>query len=448
MATLNPTQNQSAASASNLAAPSNTRKLLQKNILWSLIGRVLPMGLALFTIPLILEGLGKERFGVLSVVWMVVGYANFFDFGLGRALTQLVSHKLGTQETEDLPSLIWTTLLMMGLFGLVACASLFIAAPWIVTPVLKVSPEYRQETILAMQFLACCLPFFFVTTALGGLLTSFQKFKAITILNIPLLIFNYFVPLMIFPFTHSLAAVVMGLVIGRIILLVANFIIVSKCVPGLTSNFSINKGYIPKLFSFGGWMTISNIISPIMESFDRLLIANMLTASVLAYYITPFDVVIKLLIIPNCIISVMFPALTTELAKDPAKAKIMYDKSILLVLATVLVPAVGIILGAKFGISHWINPEFATHAAPVAQVMAIGIIFNALAFIPFAFIQAKGHPDITAKFHLLELPIYVGCLWLFVTSFGLIGAAWAWTIRVALDSILLFAYAHKIRREL
>jgi hypothetical protein len=50
-------------------------------------------------------------------------------------------------------------------------------------------------------------------------------------------------------------------------------------------------------------------------------------------------------------------------------------------------------------------------------------------------------PDLTAKFHAAEFLPFLCVLWLGVHYYGLSGAAWAWTFRVALDSALLFVVA-------
>src|SRR5258705_13553401 len=69
-------------------------RLLARNAVWNLLGNGTPMIVAVVCIPILIRGLGKERFGVLTLVWAVIGYASLFDLGLGRALTQLVARKL------------------------------------------------------------------------------------------------------------------------------------------------------------------------------------------------------------------------------------------------------------------------------------------------------------------------------------------------------------------
>ena len=76
---------------------------LARNTLWNLIGNIAPMLVAIFCIPVLVKALGTNRFGILTLVWALIGYTTVFDFGLGRALTQLVATRLGTDEQQDVP---------------------------------------------------------------------------------------------------------------------------------------------------------------------------------------------------------------------------------------------------------------------------------------------------------------------------------------------------------
>ena len=79
------------------------------------------------------------------------------------------------------------------------------------------------------------------------------------------------------------------------------------------------------------------------------------------------------------------------------------------------------------------------------QLLAAGVLINAAANIPSSFLQASGRPDLNAKLHMIELPLYAPlAIWL-IRRFGIEGAALAWVLRVALDTLLLFLLARRSR---
>ena len=81
---------------------------LGKNTVWNLIGQATPALAAVFTVPILIHRLGTERFGVLTLIWLIVGYFSIFDLGLGRALTQLLADRLGRDDHDAIPPLVWT----------------------------------------------------------------------------------------------------------------------------------------------------------------------------------------------------------------------------------------------------------------------------------------------------------------------------------------------------
>jgi O-antigen/teichoic acid export membrane protein len=70
--------------------------------------------------------------------------------------------------------------------------------------------------------------------------------------------------------------------------------------------------------------------------------------------------------------------------------------------------------------------------------LAAGVFINSLGQVAFAMIQGAGRPDLTAKLHLIELPLYLlGVYWL-INTHGIKGAAIAWVARIGIDTVCLF----------
>jgi O-antigen/teichoic acid export membrane protein len=79
----------------------------------------------------------------------------------------------------------------------------------------------------------------------------------------------------------------------------------------------------------------------------------------------------------------------------------------------------------------------------VLQCLAVGVFIASLANVPFAFLQGVGRPDLIAALQVIELPLYLACLWWLVRMRGIEGAAIAWSARVAVDTLLLFVMAKR-----
>ena len=143
-------------------------RLLARNTVWNLIGNGAPMLVAVFSIPILIRGLGNDRFGVLALAWAVIGYASLFDLGLGRALTQLVARKLGAGEDSEVPTLVWTSLILMLALGLAGALVAVLLSPWMVHRALNVPVALQPETLRSFYLLGLSIPVVISTAGLRG----------------------------------------------------------------------------------------------------------------------------------------------------------------------------------------------------------------------------------------------------------------------------------------
>src|SRR5690349_6872966 len=257
------------------------------------------MGVAVFSIPILIHELGKERFGILTLAWALIGYANLFDLGLGRALTQLVAQKLGAGEEREIPRLAWTSLLLMVILGFVGAAAVLLISPWLVHSALNVPNALEPEMLQAFRLLGLSIPFAITTAGLRGLLEAHQRFGLINSLRIPMGVFTFAGPLLVLPFSKSLVPVVGTLVVARTIVWAVHLLFCLQVMPGLRNGINLQRTAVSPLLRFGGWITIANIVNPIMVSMDRFLIGAALPVSMVGYYTAPFEAVTKLWMIPT-----------------------------------------------------------------------------------------------------------------------------------------------------
>jgi O-antigen/teichoic acid export membrane protein len=402
----------------------------------------------LLAIPVLVRHIGVPRFGLLTLIWTVVGYFSLFDLGLGAALTRMVADRLGTGKTDEIPSLVWTSLaLMLGLsiIGTIALAGL---SPALAHRVLKVPAELQRESVEAFLLLAGCLPFMITTTGLRGILEAQQRFGIVNAIRIPTNAFTFVGPLAVLPLSHSLVPIVTVLATGRILAWLAYLISALRSMPVLRSDLVFARHHVGYVLRFGTWMTVSNVISPLMFYVDRLVIGAMVSVAAVAYYATPFEVVSRLLTIPSALAGVLFPAFTMSFAQDRQRAAFLLlrgQKYLLLVMFPIIL---AIVTMANDGLRLWLGTEFARNSTTVLQLLAVGVFFNTLGVLPWVLIQGAGRPDLTAKFHMIELTFYLPILWFMVKHYGVQGAAVAWTLRALLDATFLLCGAQHFLNRL
>ncbi len=419
-------------------------KTLTLNTIYNLLGYSVPLVVAIVVIPLLLSKLGTEKFGILNLAWIIIGYFGFFDLGIGRALTKIVSEKIGRRQFSDIPSFFWTSIIMMFLFSSLISLCLYLLSDKLVLNLFKIPIEIQHETLSAFSLLILSIPIVTTTAGIRGLLEAYQRFDIINLIRIILGVSTFLIPVIVLIFTSDLFWIVLFLVIVRVIIWLMYLVSAFKINKDLLQNILLRLDLIKPIFKLSSWMTVSNITVPIIVYIDRLLIASLISATAVAYYATPYEVITKLLIIPSALTSVLFPTFAANFYRDQAATIKLFDKTKKYI-GLILIPIISLIIIFSFELLYiWLGEEFAQNSYFVLQCLSVGILFNSIAYIPFSFIEGIGRPDITAKLQLIELPFYVTAMWLVVNYWGIYGAALVYMIRMIIDCFLLIYFSKRI----
>jgi O-antigen/teichoic acid export membrane protein len=329
-------------------------------------------------------------------------------------------------------------MLVLGAIGGLKLAAL---TPWIVHHGLNIPPSLVHEGLGVFYLLAMSLPFVVTTAGLRGLLEAHQQFGAATALRIPLALVTFLGPVVVLPFSDSLVPIVTLLLAGRVLTWLAHLAVCVRRYEYLRTALAIRGSVVTPLLRFGGWMTLSNVVSPIMAYLDRFFIGAVLPLAAVAHYVTPYELVTKLLIVPQAIVVALFPALATTYAHDRPRTALLFERALRVVLMLMFPLLLGVVLFAREGLTLWVGSDIAGQSTAVLQWLAVGVFINGMAQAPFVVLQSTGRPDLTARLHLLELPLYLGALWWLASHHGIVGVAMAWTFRSAVDGVALLVMA-------
>lgn len=430
------------------AANLTSGRVLTRSAIWNLTGEAAPFVLALVAVPILVHHLGASRFGVLTLAWLTVGYFGLFDFGLARATTKFVADAVGAGERDQISAIAWISVLLMAVFGGLGAIVLGLVSRWLVYRVLDVPVLLRPETLRAFYLLAFSLPIVISANAFSGVLAGFQRFDLINAVGVGSGFFSYLGPLLVLPFSHSILWITAVLLVGRSASWITSLILCLRTLPDLRRRPEMSSKLVRRLFHFGGWITVSNVAGPLMIYFDRFLIGSMLSVGAVSYYSVPYNVVTKISIVSVAVVGVLFPAFASVVSADPARAAILFERGTKYVLLAIFPATLMCAAFAHEALDFWLGADFAASGTSVMRWLAAGVFINSLAQLPYALVQALHRPDLTAKFHLAEVPIYLLMLWLMLPRLGIAGVAVAWTARVAIDTVALFISARWLLPEI
>lgn len=429
------------------AADLTRGRLLARNVGLNVAGWALPAVCALVAIPGLVRGMGAERFGLLALAWTLVGAFSPFDLGIGRALTQALSERVGRAHQDESPDIAWSGFWLLAAVGLAGAAALALASPVLAGRWLRVSAALQPEAAASLRLLAVAVPLTVLTSGLRAVLEAGQAFRAVNALRVPLALLSFVGPWAVQPLSHGLPAAIGVLVGARVLVLGLHVVVVAREYPELRRVRAPHGWALRSLWRVAGWMTLSTLANPILATGDRFLIGAALPLAALAQYAAVSEVAFKLTVVGAVLQPVLFPALAATLVADPRRATALFDRAVRAVAFAVAPAALVLVAFAPEALRVWLGADLARTAAPVLQLLAIASYVNTFAQMPYLALQSAGRADLPAKFHALEIPLYLGLLWLLLGRYGLVGAAVAWALRTLIDTLALFVAVRPLFRD-
>lgn len=408
---------------------------LIKNTLWNGLGFVIPVLLIVPAFGIIARILNVEQFGLFTLFFTIIGYAGLFDLGMSRAVIRFVA--IYQNNLEKIKKVISTSTVVVGVFSSFSSLLIFLFSKSI-SDYFNVTPDVYQDVNKSLLILAFGIPPLIISTVWFSYLEGLQQFAKLNLVKGISGVLLAILPLGFIAIGKDLVSAVFGLVLARYITLILAYVysLPSKNIKDI---FKYDSSVFKELISFGGWITISNIISPIMIYFDRFIVSSFSGATNVAFYTSSSEAITRLLFVPTSVARVIFPKLSS---KSTTKNKDVFFSYLIVATSCLLLVISGYFL-SSFAFGLWLGPEYSVNASKIFNILLIGFFFNSLAHIPYAVIQAAGYSKITAYLHIFELLPFLAILYYLTDCYGMAGAAWAWNIRVCFDFLALIFIAKK-----
>ncbi len=408
-----------------------TKNALIRNSTFNLAGYVIPTLVAIPALGFMARVLGPELFGIYTLAMALVGYASVFDFGLTRAIIREIA--VYRDDPVEKNRIISTSTFFLTGISIIVAVLIYANIDSIIN-FINITSSNDIDVTNSLKILSFAIPLFLINQLWVSILEGEEKFG---LLNIQKAIANTFIvglPALFVYFNASLVYAVIGLIIGRLISLLISFFVLKKEI--FSSGITFYSDVFKRLVYFGGWMTVSNIISPMMVYFDRFIISNILGAKNVGFYTAPAEIISRMSIVPTSISRAVFPRLSSLSNIDKFNKELRFSYIIMFLICT---PLVGFFMFFSGDIMYyWLGEQYYTKSSGIFFVLLIGYFFNSLAQIPFSAIQSLGKSKITALLHCAEIIPYLVILFFLTSHYGLIGTAYAWSIRVIIDFFSLY----------
>lgn len=406
-----------------------------EKILINVFGNLLPILSGFFCLPLLKKEFNEAEFGAFILVWMLANVLSLLDCGLYRyTLNKIVRFREQSLESK----------ISVGaeLSGLLLLSCIIGGSAYVLKGVLFSGKELvltTNEMDLAIGLTILSIPFlqfsFFCRTILEG----FNFWGRVNSIRIPLNSFNYLTPLVLVLLGYRDFVLIMWVMLfGRMFFALYSFLILKQKVRELefgfdSSGFRAKLGEIFSATSNAKWLGMVSMLIPFVSSLDRWFVNRFFGVSTLGYYGTPFEVVIRLAILPNAIINV----LNVHFVSNAEDQNIDTCYSFLKKIVVCMLPVCGFFLFfSKEFLALWVDPDFSENSYKFLSIFSLGIFLNSVVAVPMNYVQFKYREKSLAKFYFIQILFYALML-IVAVKFSPQIVAFCWLLKTFSDFIFV-----------
>lgn len=397
---------------------------------YNLAGHAAPLIAAFFALPVILGGLGAERFALLAITSSILSFAAVVDSAVARLITRQVALR------EEVSATFRAARRVQLLVGSAAGALLAVAGPALVT-LLGAAADVRGEAQALFVSVACSLPLVLVTGCYRAVLEGERKFALVNLLRVPSAVATF-----VFPAIGATVGWTLG-TIGFVLLAVRALTLV---VHGLASRRLLprsdrSSARYAAVIRFAGGMVMANAALSAMPLLDRFILARAGSLDSVAAFSLAVEIVSRAWLIPASFGAAAFPLIAAGARNEDFLVlfRSMLRKALVVVLPSGL--ALAFVVPALLPL--WLGAALPADSAGALAILAGAFVANSVGVLAVAALQACDAVRQIAYARIAMLPLYVVVQLIITEAWGVSGAATGVLIRsiadVGLLSVLLIA---------
>jgi O-antigen/teichoic acid export membrane protein len=177
---------------------------------------------------------------------------------------------------------------------------------------------------------------------------------------------------------------------------------------------------------------------------DKVLVSRFASVQTLAYYAVALNLASMLTQAPMAMVQSLLPAFSQLQARpEHTDLHALYQRALRGTLLWVAPAAVLICVMARPFFTVWAGPEFGRASTLPLYVLAVGLIFEAMAYVPLYLLMALGRADLVTRCNGAILVPYLVLSSLAIIWLGAVGAAIVWSLRAFASA---FAFSLSVKR--
>lgn len=395
--------------------------------------------------PYTVSTLGQEVFGLWAVLTAVVAYFGLLDLGLGSTFVRYIAEYAARRDIDNVRQVVTFGGLFYIALGLILAPPVFWLAPWLIG-FLKLSPELVDTAVNIFLLIYCYFFLFNAASTFGSLLTGLEQMRITSYVVFGSQLTYGLAVFLLLYYGYGIYGMIAAIFAQLLVYSIATYALSRRLFgPVFFNPFHFKLSTIKQLFSFGGWMQVTNASSTINMETDRLIIANFVNVASVTSYEIGNKLSLLTRVLPLVLLGAMLPAAAAIQGEgEGRKLDAVYVQiSRYLALSTFLIA--GLVVGAARPIVQlWMGREY-PEVPVIITLLVFAYVINNLTGVGTTLLRAVNQPRYESYYSIGGAALNLLATLMLAPRFGLLGILVGTVIGSTLGSIYFLWLFHRVR---
>ena len=237
-----------------------------------------------FMTPILVDGLGDDRYGIWVFVESIIKYLALFDLGITAAVVKYVAKFNATQDRQEVNRVYSTSMAIFSVLGLLIATTSILYAVWGPLPK-TISPSLALEARIMIALLGFNLAFGLPMSVYNSIISAIELYWLKNIVQIVTLIARSLVFLWVLSMGWGIIGIGIAITAFSLLQQLTYLCIAHRKLPNLSFSFtSISKSSLRQIGNYSIWTFIAAISSRISFQTDAIVIGICLDPSSVTYF--------------------------------------------------------------------------------------------------------------------------------------------------------------------
>lgn len=405
---------------------------LRKNVLANYVGQGWSAVMGLIFIPLYIQYLGMEAYGLIGLFAMIQAWLVLLDMGITPTLNrEMARFTAGVRSPQSICDLLRSLeIICFSLAVLVALgvwsSSGYLAGDW-----LKVKSLSIEVVAQAISVMAVVVALRFVEGIYRGSLYGLQRQVWYNGINAILASVRHGGAIVVLAWiSPTVQAFFVWQALVSVLCIAVFGAGVHRALPKPPVAPRYSTEALAGIWKFASGMMGITLLALLLTQVDKILLSRLLPLESFGYYMLAATVAGVLRMLAGPAAEAIYPRMVELSTQENQAALIsLYHQGAQLIVILVA-PAVMLLSFFAGGVVFmWSgNVNLAENTAPILSALVLGTFLNVLMWIPYQCQLAHGWTSLALKINLVAVVVLIPAILWIVPRYGALGAAWIWVV--------------------